>query len=152
MTLSTMTPPGMTTLAAVALALAMSACGGSDSTSGVTTPTLISGPQTVLFEGKLDVGGSAFSSFTVSTTGNANVMLASVTASSSPGTESSVVLGLALGTPLGTDCSIISALPASAALQSPLVNNLAPGIYCARVYDLGNLRSSVKFAVRIVHT
>jgi hypothetical protein len=138
-------------IAAAGLALAMSACGGSDLSSD-TTPILDTGPTAALFEGQLPVGGSAFYSFTVSTTGNANVMLASVTTTTSPGSESSVILGLALGTPLGTDCTVTSSVPASAALQSPLVNNLAPGIYCARVYDIGNLRSPVNFAVRIVHT
>lgn len=139
------------TVAAAGLVLMLSACGGSDLTSS-SAPTILGGPSTVLFEGQLAVGGSAFYSFTVSTTGDANVMLASVTTSTAPGSESNVVLGLALGTPLGEDCSITSAVLASAALQSPLVNNLAPGIYCTRVYDIGNLRSPVKFAIRIVHT
>ena len=139
------------TIAAAGLALTMCGCGGSDLGS-TTTPILDAGPTTALFEGQLAVGGSAFYSFTVSTTGNTNVMLASVTTTTSPGSESSVILGLALGTPLGTDCTITSALPASAALQSPLVGNLTPGIYCARVYDIGNLRLPVRFAIRIVHT
>ena len=140
------------TMAVAALALLASACGGSDSTAATATaPTVTTGAQSALFEGKLAVGGSAFYSFTVSTTGNANVMLASVTSTTSPGSESNVVLGLALGTPLATDCTITSSLPASAALQSPLVNNLTPGIYCARVYDIGNLKAPVNFAIRIVH-
>jgi hypothetical protein len=139
------------TIAVAALAVMASACGGGDSTSSTTAPTVTTGPLTALFEGKLAVGGSAFYSFTVSTTGNANVMLASVTTTTSPGSESNVVLGLALGTPLGTDCTIISSLPASAALQSPLVNNLTPGIYCVRVYDIGNLKVPVNFAIRIVY-
>jgi hypothetical protein len=140
----------MKKLASVALALAVSACGGSSTTP--TAPTLIATPTPVLFEGQLPVGGSAFYSFTVAAQGDADVMLASVTTSTSPGSELDVVLGLALGTPLGTDCTITSSLPARAALQSPLVNNLAPGIYCVRVYDIGNLRSPVNFAIRIVHT
>jgi hypothetical protein len=37
-------------------------------------------------------------------------------------------------------------------LQSPLVSNLTAGIYCVRVYDVGNLKSSVNFAIRIVHS
>lgn len=145
-------------LAAAALVAALpafSACGGSDdptSSSTSTAPTVISGPSTALFEGTLAPGGSAFYSFTVTTTGLTNVMLASVTSSASPGTSSTVVLGLALGTPLGTDCTITNSLPASAGLTSQLVNSLTPGIYCARVYDIGNLRSSVKFAIRIVYT
>jgi hypothetical protein len=140
------------TMAVAALALLASACGGSDNTAATTPAPSVTGSSTQLFEGKLAVGGSAFYSFTVTTTGNANVMLASVTTTTSPGTESNVILGLALGTPLGTDCTITSAVPASAALQSPLVNNLTPGIYCARVYDIGNLKTPVNFAIRIVHT
>ena len=31
-------------------------------------------------------------------------------------------------------------------------NNFAPGIYCVRVFDVGNLTVPVNFAVRIVHT
>ena len=142
----------MKRLAAVVFALVLSGCGGSDTSSTTTTPSVITGPSTQLFEGKLDPGGSAFYSFTVSSTGLANVMLASVTTSTSPGASSTVKLGLALGTPLGEDCVITNAIPASAGLTSQLVNSLTPGIYCTRVYDIGNLRSTVNFAIRIVHT
>jgi len=139
------------TFAAAALAVAMSACGGGNNATG-TEPTVIAGSSTALFEGQLEVGGSAFYSFTVQATGLANVMLASVTTTKEPGTSSPVVLGLALGTPLGTDCTITNSLPASAGLTSQLVNSLTPGVYCARVYDIGNLTSAVNFAIRIVHT
>jgi len=139
-------------LAALAFALALPACGGSDSSATSTTPSVVSGPTTELFEGALTPGGSAFYSFTVATSGLTNVMLASVTTSSSPGTSLPVTLGLALGTPLGEDCIITNSLPASAALTSQLVNSLTPGTYCARVYDIGNLRSTVNFAIRIFHT
>ena len=133
-------PLGAAFAFAAVLAVALAACGGSST------------PQTSLFEGKLEVGGFAFYSFTVQDTGDADVMLASVTTSTAPGSSSNVVLGLAIGKPLGEDCSITSSMPASAALQSPLVNSRTPGIYCVRVYDIGNLRSSVNFAIRIVHT
>jgi hypothetical protein len=127
------------------------ACGGSDD-STATTPTVTAGPQSQLFEGQLDVGGSAFYSFTVQSTGDANFMLASVATSNAPGTSSTAALGLAVGTPLGTDCTITKAVLATAALQSPLVANLTPGIYCVRVYDVGALPTRVNFAIRIVHT
>ena len=136
---------------ATALALAVAACGGSDNTTS-TAPTVTVGPQTALFEGKLPVGGSSFYSFNVSATGNTNVMLASVTTSTAPAATTGVVLGLGIGTPLGTDCVVTSAVLASAALQSPLVSNLTPGIYCVRLYDVGNMTVPVNFAVRIVHT
>jgi len=138
-------------LTAAAFALAIPACGGSDN-STPAQPTVVATPQTQLFEGKLNVGGSTFYSFTVTDTGNANVMLASVTTSTAPGTSIGVPLGLAIGSPIGTDCTITTALVASAALQSPLVSNLTPGIYCVRVYDVGSMTVPVDFAVRIVHT
>lgn len=135
---------------AIALAVAVSACGGSNNTS--TTPTITATPQTVLFDGSLNVGGFAFYSFNVEATGNTNVMLASVTTSTAPGTSTGVVLGIAIGSPLGTDCVITNAVAVGAALQSPLVSNLTPGTYCVRVYDIGNMTVPVNFAVRIVHT
>jgi hypothetical protein len=136
----------------VSLLLACAACGGSDSPAATTEPSVIVGPQTLLFEATLDPGGFAFYSYTVQQTGNTSVMLASVSTSTAPNTTSAVALGMAFGTPLGTDCSITNPLTASAALTSPLVTSQAPGIYCVRVYDVGNLRSKVNFAIRIVHT
>ena len=142
---------GLAVALAATLALTLSACGGSD----LSTPAAAStdtGPTTQLFEGQLSVGGSAFYSFTVTTTGLANVLLASVSSTTTPGTSSTVVLGLALGTPVGTDCNITSSLPTAAGLTSQMVNSLTPGTYCARVYDIGNLKTAVNFAIRIVHT
>jgi hypothetical protein len=139
---------------AIALATGLMACGGSDNPSAATTaPTVVATPLPQLFEGKLEVGGSSFFSFTVSATGNANVMLASVTTSTTPGTSTNVTLGMGLGTPLGTGCVETTSVLAFPALQSPLVvANLTAGIYCVRVYDVGNLRGPVNFAIRIVHT
>lgn len=139
-------------LALAALLLTCSACGGSSSSATSTEPSVVVGPQAALFEGTLDRGGFAFYSYTVQQTGNTSVMLASVSTSTAPNTTSSVVLGLAFGTPAGTDCSITNPLTASAALTSPMVTSQAPGIYCVRVYDIGNLSSTVNFAIRIVHT
>ena len=139
-------------LAIASLLLACTACGGSNSPAATTEPSVIVGPQTALFEGTLDPGGAAFYSYTVQQTGNTSVMLASVSTSTAPSATSTVALGMAFGTPLGTDCSITNPLTASAALTSPMVTSQTPGIYCVRVYDIGNLRSKVNFAVRIVHT
>jgi hypothetical protein len=140
-------------LAIAVLLLACSACGGSSNPSAASTlPTVTVGPQTVLFEGTLDPGGFAFYSYTVQQTGNTSVMLASVSTSTAPNATSTVALGMAFGTPLGTDCSFTNPLTASAALTSPMVTSQAPGTYCVRVFDVGNLRSTINFAVRIVHT
>ena len=135
---------------AVVLAATTFACGGGDDTPAAASTATT--PQPLLFEGQLTVGGSAFYSFTVAATGITNVMLASVTTTAAPGTSSAVVLGLAIGTPLGSDCSITNAVPTAAGLTSQLVNSLSPGTYCARVYDIGNLTSTVNFAIRILPT
>jgi len=136
-------------LTLAAAAVATSACGGDD--TAAPTATTATGPATALFEGQLTIGGSAFYSFTTAADGLANVMLASVTTTTSPGTSSPVVLGLALGTPTGTDCAITSSLPTAAGLTSQMVNSLTAGTYCARVYDIGNLKAPVNFAIRITH-
>ena len=137
-------------VALATLAVVTSAC-SAGGPAAVTAPTA-TGPAAELFEGPLLPGGSAFYSFTVTATGLTNVMLASVTTSTSPGTSSTVVLGLAIGTPIGSDCTITNALPTAAGLTSQIVNSLTPGTYCARVYDIGNLKVPVNFAIRIVHT
>ncbi len=144
----------MKTLKLLALLLFVAtagACGGSDSSTS-TTPSVTVGPTTALFEGTLDPNGFAFYSFNVQQTGSVMIMLASVTSSLAPGTSSAVTVGLSIGVPSGTDCTIQNSIPASAALTSQLVVNMTPGLYCARIYDLGNLKSSVNFAVRIVYT
>jgi len=134
------------------MAVSFAACGGSNSTTS-TAPTVSVNPTPEIFEGKVDPGGSAFYSFTVTQTGNVDVMLASVSTSTAPsGTAPAIPLGIGLGTPIGTDCSVTSSINTSAALTSPLVGNMTPGIYCVRVYDIGQLRSTVNFAIRIVHT
>jgi hypothetical protein len=136
-------------LALAAGLAAAPACGGSNST---TTPSVTVGPTTALFEGTLAPGGFAFYSFTVDQTGNASIMLASVSTSAAPAAASGLVLGIGVGSPLGTDCSMTTSMQASAGLTSQLVANLTPGIYCARVYDPGSLKATVNFAIRIVHT
>jgi hypothetical protein len=138
-------------LALAAGLAAASACGGS-SNATTTTPTVTVGPTAELFEGTLAPGGAAFFSFTVQQTGDTDVMLASVATSTAPGATTPVVIGIGVGSPLGTDCSTTTTMQATAALTSPLVVNMPPGIYCVRAFDIGNLRQTVNFAVRIVHT
>jgi len=137
-------------IALAASVAAASACGGSNTTP--TTPSVTVGPTTELFESTLAPRGAAFFSFTVAQTGDTDVMLASVSTSTAPAATTSVVVGLGVGTPIGSDCSTTKVMQATAALTSPLVVNMTPGIYCVRVFDLGNLTSTVNFAVRIVHT
>jgi hypothetical protein len=135
-----------------ALALAAAACGGDSSTT--TAPTTTAGPSTELFEGKLQSrGDSTFFSFTVATAGNVNVTLASEMTTTTPGSSTNVALGVGLGSPIATDCSVTSQTTTGPGLTSQLVgSNFSPAIYCVRVFDVGNLTVPINFAVRITHT
>jgi hypothetical protein len=139
---------------ALALALVATSCGGSDNSAATTTPTEVATPKSELFEGKLQSSGdSTFFSFTVSTAGNVNVTLASVTTTTSPGSSTNLVLGVGLGSPLATDCNLTTQTTTGPGLTSQLVgSNFSPAIYCVRVFDVGNLTAPVNFAVRIVHS
>jgi hypothetical protein len=142
---------GVVAVGLAAVAVVMAACGG-DSSSPAAPTTTGTSTSTLLFEGQLSVGGSAFYSFSVDNSGTTNVMLASTTTSTSPGTSANVVLGLGIGTPLATDCTVTAPFPVTANLQTAVSSNLTPGIYCVRVFDVGNMKVPLNFAIRIVHT
>jgi hypothetical protein len=114
-----------------------------------TAPTEVT-ITTQVFQGVLPVGGSRFYSFTVTQGGTASFMLASI---SSPGSGVAVqtVLGLGTGVPAGTGCAVSESITTSASLRSQFTRSLTPGIYCVNVWDVGNLASTVNFAVRFEH-
>jgi hypothetical protein len=134
----------------MAFALGMAACGG-DNTA--TTPTNTTTPPE-LFEGQLTGrGASQFFSFAVSTAGNVNLTLASVTTAATPGTSLNLPLGIGLGTPVGTDCNLTQQATTAPGLVPQLTaSNVAVGTYCVKVFDVGNVTVPVNFAVRIDHT
>ena len=134
----------------IAFALGMAACGGDTAT---TTPTATP-PSPELFEGQLTSrGASQFFSFSVTTAGNVNLTLASVTTAATPGTSLNLPLGIGLGTPVGTDCNVTQQATAGPGLVPQLTgSNFAAGTYCVKVFDVGNLTVPVNFAVRIDHT
>ena len=63
-----------------------------------------------------------------------------------------VTLGLGVGTPSGTSCSTTSTINATTSDTQPqLTTTLDVGVYCAAVYDLGNLTAPASFNVTIAH-
>jgi len=127
--------------------LLTSAC--SNDSSPTTAPTT-TGPSTEVFSGTLPVQGSSFYSFTVVTSGQVSITLASLVATP-PGPALKNVVGLGVGTPLETDCSVTNSVTAAPGLTAQLASSLTPAIYCVRIYDLGNLTVPVNFSIRIVH-
>lgn len=138
----------------IALSLLASACGSDTATSPTTTTTTTTTTVAAAsiqetWESTVPVGGSRFYSFTVNENGTVNVSLTSVSGQFVPST---VTLGLGLGQPAGTECTTTTTLSVSTSVGTPhITGTYAPGVYCARVYDVGNLFSTASFAVSIAH-
>ena len=113
-----------------------------------TTPTAATPTTTELFAGRVEVNGSAFYSFSVVENGTVNVTLADVGGASVPTT---VWLGVGIGTPSGEDCSTASTVNTAAGSAVHLTGTYAPGVYCVRVWDIGNLAAVAAFNVTIAH-
>ena len=143
----------------LAAALTVSGCGDSstatsptDTSSSSTTTTVASPTTTEVFAGRLPVGGSTFYSFTVVENGTVNVALADVGGANVPST---VWLGIGLGTPSGEDCTTASTINTASSSTNGssvhLTTTYAPGVYCVRVWDIGNLVATAAFNVAIAH-
>jgi hypothetical protein len=136
-------------LALFVAAVAAAGCGGGDS-SPATTTTAPSGNSIETFSGILVPGGSAFYSFSVSTAGTANLTLASLTSSSTPAASTTVV-GLGLGNPVGTGCSLLTTMNVTPALTAQLTSPVAVDVYCVQIQDVGHLTAPLDFTIRISH-
>jgi hypothetical protein len=135
-------------VAALATAWLGAGCSNSNST---TTPTQTAAAPTVTeaFNGTLPIGGNKFYSFKVSVFGTVNISLINVGGAGVPPT---VTLGLGVGTPAGTTCSTTSTVNATTSDTLPqLTTTLDVGVYCADVYDLGNLTAPASFNITIAH-
>ena len=138
----------------LAAAVAFSGCDDSSTatspsdTSSTTTTTVASPTATELFAGRVTVGGSSFYSFAVIENGTVNVTLADVGGVTVPST---VWLGLGIGTPNGEDCSTSATVNTAAGSSVHLTGTYAPGVYCVRVWDIGNLAAVAAFNVTIAH-
>jgi hypothetical protein len=128
------------------LSTLVAACGGD---SG-TTPSTPIGPTTEIFTGTLAPQSSSFYSFTVAASGQVSITLASLVPVA-PGPAINTVMGLGVGEPSGTDCAVENSVTTAPGLSAQLVNSLTAATYCAKIYDLGALPTTVNFAVRIVH-
>jgi hypothetical protein len=103
---------------------------------------------TETFNGTLPVGGFKFYSFAIAQNGTVNVALVSVTGDGVPAT---VTLALGLGHPAGTDCNATSVNTTVASTPPQITGTYAPGVWCVRLADLGNLSAPATFAITIAH-
>jgi ABC-type glycerol-3-phosphate transport system substrate-binding protein len=141
-------------IAVCALALVAAACSHDtttpSSTSSTPTSTAVTTPTaSETFASTVDPGGAAFYSFNIAANGTVNVTLNGV---GGTGVPSTVQLGLGIGTPAGVDCSTTSAVTAGAGPGPQLTGTFGPGLFCVRVYDVGNLAAAATFRVTIAHS
>jgi hypothetical protein len=119
------------------------------SPSSTTTTTSVASPTvTEEFVATVPVSGSRFYSFEVIENGTVNVTLVSVGGATVPST---VWMGLGIGTPSGEDCTTTSTVNTAAGSTAQVSGTYAPGIYCAKVLDIGNLFAPATVAVTIAH-
>jgi len=131
------------------------ACSHSSTTSpsatSTTTTTTTAAAPTVSesFTGTLPVAGFKFYSFNIAVNGTVNVTLNSV---SGAGVPSTVQLGLGIGQPSGLDCAATTNVTAGTPAAAPqATGTFGPGLFCVRVFDVGNLFAPANFNITIAH-
>lgn len=142
----------MTRSLAVICVLLVTGCGSDAITSpaspDTTTPTAASPTVTEVFEGTLPVSGSKFFSFATSTYGTVNVTLTSVAGEFVPST---VMVGVALGQPSGTECVTSTSVNTASGSSPQIAGVYAAGTYCVRIADIGNLFAAAAFSITVAY-
>ena len=138
----------------LAIVIACAACGDDSPTSpsststSTSTQTAASPATTEEFDGTVPVGGSKFYSFTTTTYGAIQITLTSVSGSFVPST---VMLGVGLGQPSGTDCVTTTSVNTAAGTAPQVTGTYDAGVYCAKVTDIGNLYAPASFTATIAY-
>jgi len=115
--------------------------------SSPITPTTPISPANVqeTFSGTLTKNGGSTHTFVVGRAGSVTVVLTTV----SP--DSTLVVGLSLGTWNGTSCQAVLAKDNAVQGSTLLGTASTAGNLCVRVYDVGNLVGSITFQIDVVH-
>ena len=137
------------------LALCGSACSHNSTTepsatSTTSTTTTVAAPTvSEAFSGTLPVGGFKFYTFNIAANGTVNVTLNKVSGTGVPAT---VQLGLGIGQPSGIDCATTLSVTAGSNAAAPqTTGTFGPGVFCVRVFDVGNLFAPAAFSITIAH-
>jgi hypothetical protein len=129
-------------------ALLGTACTTSNASSSAI-PTAPSGsPSTEAFSGTVDVGGSDSHTFSVNLSGGQlNVILTAA------GPPTTIYMGLGVGTPAGSSCSLLSSsqVLAQAGTTAQLSGTANAGTYCVAVFDAGNQTAQIAYSVTVTH-
>jgi len=151
----TFVPPNVhRLLPLLAIVVWCAACGDDSPTSpsststSTNTQTAASPATTEEFDSTVPVGGSKFYSFTTTTYGTIQITLTSVSGSFVPST---VMLGVGLGQPSGTDCVTTTSINTAAGTTPQVTGVYDAGVYCAKITDIGNLYAPASFTATIAY-
>lgn len=100
------------------------------------------------FSGALPLKGFKFYSFSVTERGTSYLSLITL---KEAGVDSDVLVTIGIGTPRGTSCITNTILAVKADGSLSLAYTTERGIYCAVIYDTGNLKSDATFSMNITH-
>ncbi|MCC7125082.1 MAG: hypothetical protein IT178_09545 [Acidobacteria bacterium] len=125
-------------------------CGDDDAVTTPTSPTQTAADASIVdtFEGRLPVGTESFYSFTVNEYGTVTVQFESIGGSFVPST---LMMGIGLGQPAGTDCVTTTTLNTAPGTAPQVTGVYEAGVYCAKIWDLGNLYAPADFRLLIAH-
>ena len=132
------------------LSLATAGCtlgggGGSPSTTTPLAPTVSATTET--FSGTVNVGGNDSHNFNVGQSGG-QVSVTLTTA----GPPATIFMGVGVGTPSGTTCTLIAQSPPSQAGSAAVLSGTAQaGAYCVSVFDIGNQTAAITYTVTVSH-
>lgn len=128
------------------LTVAAAAACSQDNATTAPTPT---GPTNSVetFTGSVQVGGSAFSTFSTAVAGPVFVTLTQTSPSSA------VVMGVGVGRPEGSVCGLLpgASTNTGAGAVVQLSGLVTPGTFCVQVYDVGNLTETVTYTLTVSH-
>jgi hypothetical protein len=122
-------------------------CNKNDNTiTTPTTPTTTTAPITEpVFTGTLKMNGAATYPFTATTGGTVTATLTTLAP------DSSIGIGLSIGTWNGAACQIVIANDNATQTVAVSGTVTAASSLCVRVYDVGRLTAPADFSVTIVH-
>jgi hypothetical protein len=134
-----------TTLAVLAAAaLAGPAC-DSNPITAPTNPGSTPAAVTEQFSDDLNPNGARTHQFTVTRAGTVTARITSLAP------DSTVTIGLSLGTWNGAVCQIILANDNATLNTSVVGNATATGSLCVRLYDVGRLTQTIQYTVDVTH-
>ena len=141
---------------AVLLAIVVSCCVGcGDATA--TSPSSTPSNSTERFDDIINVRESKFYAFSVGSSGTTTINLASLSPIDHPGVVNATMeigWGKAIKDDSGTviGCGLARVTQTTAGLAAQLSDTLTPASdYCANIADVGGLRESANFSMRISH-